>query len=148
MLMNQPFFMTRKNNPNNKFRLKAYSMTEILIVLCIIGILILMVLPNQTSVISQAKSIEAQSMLNHVYSLQKSHFYRYSRYSSSFDELGFEPSLTIEEGGQAVYKIEVIEASTNTFKARATALSDFDGDGIFNVWEIDQNKVLEEVVKD
>jgi len=146
--MNQPFFMTRKNNPNNKFRLKAYSMTEILIVLCIIGILILMVLPNQTSVISQAKSIEAQSMLNHVYSLQKSHFYRYSRYSSSFDELGFEPSLTIEEGGQAVYKIEVIEASTNTFKARATALSDFDGDGIFNVWEIDQNKVLEEVVKD
>tara|TARA_R110002072_G_scaffold287464_4_gene453151 strand:+ start:23878 stop:24300 length:423 start_codon:yes stop_codon:yes gene_type:complete len=132
----------------NKFRLKAYSMTEILIVLCIIGILILMVLPNQTSVISQAKSIEAQSMLNHVYALQKSHFYRFSRYSSSFDELGFEPTLTIQEGGQAVYKIEVIDASTNTFKARATALSDFDGDGVFNVWEIDQNKVLKEVVKD
>lgn len=123
-------------------------MTEILIVLCIIGILILMVLPNQTSVISQAKSIEAQSMLNHVYALQKSHFYRYSRYTTSFDELGFEHSLTIEEGGQAVYKIEIIEASTNSFMARATALADFDGDGIFNVWEVDQNKVLTEVVKD
>ena len=115
---------------------KAYSMTEILIVLCIIGILIMLVLPNQTSVISQAKAIEAQSMLNHLYALEKSHFYRYSRYSSSFEELGFEPSLTIDKGGQAVYNIEILESSTNGFKARATALSDFDGDGTFNVWEV------------
>lgn len=130
------------------FRLPAYSMTEILIVLCIIGILILMVLPNQTSVISQAKAIEAQSMLNHVYALEKSHFYRYSRYTSNFEELGFEQSLTITSGGQAVYNIEIIEAGTNNFKARATALSDFDGDGTFNVWEIDEDKLLKEVTKD
>ncbi|MBX2828091.1 MAG: type II secretion system GspH family protein [Flavobacteriaceae bacterium] len=123
-------------------------MTEILIVLCIIGILILMVLPNQTSVISQAKAIEAQTMLNHVYALEKSHFYRYSRYTSDFSELGFEPSLTIDNGGQAVYKIEIMESGTNSFKARATALSDFDGDGTFNVWEIDHNKGLKEVTKD
>lgn len=123
-------------------------MTEILIVLCIIGILILMVLPNQTSVISQAKAIEAQTMLNHLYALEKSHFYRFSRYTSDFDELGFEPSLGIDKGGQAVYFIEVIEAGTNNFKARATALSDFDGDGSFNVWEIDENKLLKEITKD
>ena len=78
----------------------AYSMTEILIVLCIIGILLLMVLPNQTSVISQAKSIEAQSMLNHVYGLEKNHFYRHSKYTSDFGALGFEPSLSIDQGGQ------------------------------------------------
>jgi len=127
---------------------KAYSMTEILIVLCIIGILILMVLPNQTSVISQAKAIEAQSMLNHLYALEKSHFYRYSKYTTNFDDLGFEPSLTINDGGQAVYTIEITEAGTNSFKATATALSDFDGDGTFNVWEIDENKQLKEVTKD
>tara|TARA_Y100000815_G_scaffold275744_1_gene316734 strand:- start:64429 stop:64755 length:327 start_codon:yes stop_codon:yes gene_type:complete len=108
----------------------------------------MLVLPNQTSVISQAKAIEAQSMLNHLYALEKSHFYRYSRYSSSFEELGFEPSLTIDKGGQAVYNIEILESSTNGFKARATALSDFDGDGTFNVWEVDENKVLKEVTKD
>lgn len=135
-------------NPKNRFYLPGYSMTEILIVLCIIGILILMVLPNQTSVISQAKAIEAQTMLNHLYSLQKSHFYRNSRYSTSFDELGFEPAIGIDKGGQAVYNIEIIEAGMNNFKARATALSDFDGDGIFNVWEIDENKLLKEVTKD
>ena len=127
---------------------KAYSMTEILIVLCIIGILILMVLPNQASVISQAKAIEAQTMLNQVYALEKSHFYRFSRYTSDFQELGFEPRNTIDQGGQAVYRIEILEAGTNTFKARATALSDFDGDGTFNVWEVDQNKLLKEVTKD
>ncbi|MDR6299402.1 type IV pilin protein [Mesonia maritima] len=137
-----------KNRKLRKLYLKAYSMTEILVVLCIIGILILMVLPNQTSVISQAKAIEAQTMLNHLHALQKSHFYRYSKYTSSFEDLGFEPALTIEEGGQAVYRIEIIEAETNSFKAKATALSDFDGDGIFNVWEIDENKLLKEVVKD
>ena len=127
---------------------KAYSMTEILIVLCIIGILLLMVLPSQTSVITQAKSIEAQSMLNHVYGLQKSYFYRHSKYSSDFNELGFEPALTIDQGGQAVYRIQIIEASTNSFKASATSLSDFDDDGNFNTWQIDEKKLLKETVKD
>lgn len=126
----------------------AYSMTEILIVLCIIGILLLMVLPNQTSVISQAKSIEAQSMLNHLYGLEKNHFYRHSKYTSDFDALGFEPTLSIDQGGQGVYKISITEASTNSFKATATALSDFDGDGNFNTWQIDENKNLQEIVKD
>jgi len=128
--------------------LPAYSMTEILIVLCIIGILILMVLPNQTAVIGQAKAIEAQSMLNQVHALQKSHFYRYSKYSSDFEAIGFLHDATINEGGQAVYQISIVEASTNSFKAQAVALSDFDGDGVFNTWEIDQNKKLIETVKD
>ncbi|WP_298487857.1 type II secretion system protein [uncultured Maribacter sp.] len=133
---------------SKKAMLKAYSMSELLIVLCIIGILILLVLPNQTSVISQAKAIEAQSMLNHLYGLEKSHFYRYSKYTNDFEALGFEQAATINEGGQAVYRIEVTEASANSFKARAISLSDFDGDGNFNTWEIDQNKLLIETVKD
>lgn len=127
---------------------KAYSMTEILIVLCIIGIILLMVLPNQTSVISQAKAIEAQAMLNQVYGLQKSYFYRYSKYSGSMEELGFEQELTVDEGGQAVYRIEIVESSNNSFVARATSVSDLDGDGNFNTWEIDAKKVLTEVVKE
>ncbi|WP_298892431.1 type II secretion system protein [uncultured Psychroserpens sp.] len=128
--------------------LKAYSMTEILGVLCIIGILIYLVVPNQTSVVVSAKSIEAQNMLSMVHGLQKSHFYRYSKYTQDFDELGFEQALTIDKGGQAVYKIEVIESSMNTFKATATSLQDFDGDGNYNTWQIDQDRMLKEIVKD
>ena len=131
-----------------KMYLKAYSLSEILIVLCIIGILIYLVVPNQTSVVTSAKSIEAQNMLSMIHGLEKSHFYRYSKYTADLDELGFEPALTIDKGGQAVYKIEVIEASHNSFKARATAMQDFDGDGNYNTWEIDHDRLLKEVQKD
>ena len=131
-----------------KGHLKAYSMSEILMVLCIIGILIYLVLPNQTSVVTSAKSIEAQNMLSMVHGLEKSHFYRHSKYTVDFNELGFEEALTIDKGGQAVYKIEVVEASLNTFKATATALQDFDGDGVYNTWQIDQDRILKETIKD
>lgn len=142
--MKQQVFKTN----NKKWHLKAYSMSEILIVLCIIGILIYLVVPNQTSVVTSAKSIEAQNMLSMIHGLQKSHFFRHSRYTSDFNELGFEEALTIDKGGQAVYKIEITEASLNSFKATATALQDFDGDGVYNTWEIDQDRKLKEIVKD
>lgn len=136
------------NKTSPRFYVKAYSLTEILIVLCIIGILLLMVLPNQTSVISQAKAIEAQAMLNQVYGLEKSHFYRFSKYSNNLEEIGFEQEQTVEDGGQAVYRIEIIEASNNSFLARATSVSDLDGDGSYNTWEINDKKILKEVVKE
>ena len=107
-----------------------------------------MVLPNQTAVIGQAKAIEAQAMLNQVYGLEKSYFYKRSKYSNNFDELGFVQEKTVDEGGQAVYKVEIIEASTDSFSARATAVSDLDGDGSFNTWEIDSKKILTEVTKE
>ncbi|PHS07174.1 MAG: prepilin-type cleavage/methylation domain-containing protein [Kordia sp.] len=137
-----------KSKGQQKQYLKAYSLTEILIVLAIIGILLMMVLPDQTSVVAQAKSIEAQKMLNHLYGLQKSYNYRFSKYSSSFEELGFEKELTINEGGQAVFKIEITDASVNSFKARAVSVKDYDDDGNFNTWEIDHRKILIETVKD
>lgn len=133
---------------DQKQYLKAYSLTEILIVLCIIAILLMMVLPNQTSVVAQARSIEAQNMLNHLYGLEKSHHFRYTKYSDDFEALGFEPQLTVDQGGQAVYRIEITEATVNTFKATATSVSDFDGDGNFNTWEIDHRKILVETIKD
>jgi len=141
-------FMKKRIQRNKNAYVKAYSLTEILIVLCIIGILLLMVLPNQTSVISQAKAIEAQAMLNQVYGLEKSYFYRHSKYTASLEELGFEQEATVDEGGQAVYKIEITSASNDSFTARATAVSDLDGDGSFNTWEIDNKKMLNEVTKE
>ena len=66
--------MKIKKNTNKKAYVKAYSMSELVIVLCIIGILLLLVLPNQTAVVAQAKAIEAQSMLNQLHGLEKSYF--------------------------------------------------------------------------
>ena len=93
-------------------------------------------------------AIEAQAMLNQVYGLEKSHFYRYSKYSNSLEEIGFEQEQTVEDGGQAVYRIEIVDATNNSFLARATSVSDLDGDGAYNTWEINDKKILKEVVKE
>ena len=134
--------------PKRNCYLNGYSLTEILIVLAIIGILLMMVLPNQTDVVAQARAIEAQKMLNQIQGLEESYNIRYSKYSTSLKDIGFTPTPTINEGGQAVYRIEIIEATVNSFKARATSVKDFDGDGNFNTWEIDHRKILVETIKD
>lgn len=136
-----------KNIKHNK-KIKAFSLTELLVVLVIIGILVLLALPVLMPLISKAKSTEAQIQLNHLYTLEKSYFYLRSKYSTSFDEVGYEHAKLVTDGGNANYKIEIVDASTNTFKGKATAIVDFDGDGIFNTWEIDQDQQLVEVTKD
>lgn len=129
-------------------KVKAYTLSELLVVLVIIGILILIALPNLMPLISRAKSTEAKMQLTHLQNLEKNYFYTYSKYSIDFNEIGFEHEKLVNEGGNANYRIEILEASMTGFKARGTAIADFDGDGAFNVWEIDQDKKLVEVTKD
>ena len=131
-----------------QLRLKAFTLSELLVVLVIVGILILLALPNLMPLISKAKSTEAQLQLEHLYTLEKNYFYMYSKYSSSFDDIGFEHEKLITNGGNANYRIEIIEATTSGFKAKAIAVVDFDGDRTYNEWEIDQEKKLREVTKD
>lgn len=129
-------------------QLKAFSLPELLVVLVIIGILVLIALPNLMPLISRAKSTEAQQQLTFLHSLEKSNFYSHSKYSLSLDEIGFEQSKLVTDGGSANYRIEVVEVTENGFTATATSVVDFDGDGVFNVWEINQDKQLRETVKD
>jgi type IV pilus assembly protein PilE len=129
-------------------KLKAFTLTELLVVLVIIGILVLLALPSLMPLISRAKSTEAQLQLEHLYTLEKTYFYLHSKYSSEFNEIGFEQSKLATQDGNANYKIEVMDATNKGFKATATAVVDFDGDGVFNVWEVDQDKKLKEVTPD
>ena len=131
-----------------KIRLPGFTLIELLVVLVIIGILILLALPNLMPLISSAKSTEAKLQLEHLYTLEKTYFYMHSKYSESFTEIGFEQVKLTTDNGSANYKIEIIQAKNNAFKAVATAVVDFDGDGVFNVWEIDQEKNLKEVTSD
>ena len=97
--------------------LRAFSLTELLVVLVIIGILVLVAMPNLMPLISRAKATEAQQQLTFLHSLEKSYFYTYSRYSSDLEELGFEQTALVTDGGNANYRIEVVEAGENGFKA-------------------------------
>lgn len=129
-------------------KLKAFTLTELLVVLCIVGILILLALPNLMPLISKTKALEAQLQLEMVHKLEKSYFYLHSKYSEDLSDIDFEQIKLVTEDGAANYQIEIIEATTNSFTARATAVVDFDGDDIFNVWEIDQDKKLKQITKD
>ncbi len=131
-------------------KLKAYTLTEILVVLVIIGILVLLALPNLMPLITKAKSTEAKIQLAHVQELEKNYFYEHSKYSKDLTEIGFiqEPLSTDNKDGRANYRIDITNATNTTFTATATAVVDFNGNGTFNVWQIDQDKTLKEVTPD
>lgn len=136
--------MKRKNIK----KINAFSLAEILIVLAIMGILLMLVIPNQTGIATRAKSMEAQQELRMLQTMQQGYFLQYSKYSSDFKELNYIPHKTIQEGGTALYKISITEAGANGFKARAEALQDFNGDGKMNIWEIDQENQPKETQAD
>lgn len=129
-------------------KLPAYNLQEVLVVLVIIGILLLIALPNLMPLISKAKSVEAQTQLKALSNSQTTYRYMYSKYANDMSDLDFEAPKTVKENGTANYSYEVLAADNNSFKARATAITDFDGDGTFNVWEIDQNGAPKQIVKD
>jgi type IV pilus assembly protein PilE len=85
-----------------------------------------------------------------VQTLEKNYFYEHSKYSKDLTEIGFiqERLTTDSKDGRANYRIEITNASNTAFTARATAVVDFNGNGTFNVWEIDQDKTLKEVTAD
>ncbi|SDT67389.1 type II secretion system protein G (GspG) [Mucilaginibacter mallensis] len=134
--------------PNRK--VKAYTLTEILVVLIIIGILVLLALPNLLPIVTKAKTVEAKLQLTHVQELEKNYFYEHSKYTKDLGDIGFiqEPLSTDNKDARANYRIEITDATNTTFTAKATAVVDFNGNGVFNVWEINQDKTLTETTKD
>jgi len=126
----------------------GFSITELLVVLVIIGVLVLLALPRLMPVVTKAKTTEAKLNLKQVYMLQKSFKYENDKYSSDLNQIGFEQEKLVSEGGPARYKIEIIEAELNSFRATATSIVDFDNDGTFNVWEVNQNGQIKEVTPD
>ncbi len=131
-----------------KKKCPAFNLQELLVVLVIIGILLLLALPKLMPLISKTKSIEAQTQLKHLQTLQRQHFFIHSKYSLEFQELGFEAPITVAENGSANYVYEIVLATNTEFKATATSITDFDGDGVYNIWQVDQNLKLVEITKD
>jgi len=117
-------------------------------VLAIIGILLLLAVPQFSKVVSRTKSQEAQLQLKNISNMQTQYQFLNSQYSMDFEAIDVEPPLTIKQGGTANYQYEIIQADNAGFKARAEAIVDFDGDGVFNVWEIDEKGRPTEIVKD
>ena len=132
----------------NELRLKAFTLTELMVVLVIIGILMLIALPIFDDLFGDTYAIEAQNQLKYLQSRQQTFYQKNFRYSEDFNEIGFTPPKTLHESGDARYTYEMAQASNGSFIARATAIADFDNDGSINVWEINQEGQLKEVIPD
>jgi type IV pilus assembly protein PilE len=129
-------------------KIPAFTLMELLMVLGAIAILTLLVVTNYSPVISKAKSVEAQQQLEFIHTLEKTYFYIHSKYSTNFIDIGYDQAKLVTDGGSANYKIEITDAGTTGFKAKATAVVDFDADGNFNSWEVDQDKSIKEILPD
>ncbi len=126
----------------------GFSLTELLVVIVIIGVLASLAIPKFLSVITRAKSTEAKLMLKQIYNLQQSYYLEKDVYSQNMTVLGFQVEKLVTEGGPARYKIEIPAASATEFIASATAVVDFDKDGVFNKWSINHEGLLKEEVPD
>ena len=125
------------------------TLTELLVVLAILGILLLLAFPALKPLFAKTYALEAKTNLRHLAQLQKIYFLEHSRYCTEFGPLGFEHApLVNQENGTAHYRVEILRADAEGFQARALSVTDFDGDGVFNVWEVDQGGIPGEVVGD
>lgn len=117
---------------------EGYTLTELMIVLVVIGVLTLIALPRFMGVATRAKMTEAQTQLKHLHMLQQAHVYERDVYGATLAGIGFEQSALVTENGNARYTIAVERADASGYTATATAVVDFDKDGTFNVWEVDE----------
>ncbi len=97
---------------------------------------------------TKAKTTEAKLMLKQVYTLEQSYKFEHDRYSQVVSEIGFEQDKLVSQGGQARYKIEIVSADENGFIAQATSTVDFNGNGTYNVWVVDETGAIKEKVAD
>lgn len=128
---------------------RAMTLTELLVVLAILGILLLLAFPALKPLISRTYAMEARQNLKHLANLEENYFLEHIRYTDELSKLGFQQAALItSENGTAHYQVEVLRAGPDGFLAKATAVTDFDGDGIYNVWEIDKGGQPREIMPD
>ena len=107
-------------SPSASHRLKAFTLTELLIALVIVGILVYLALPDYSQVVANAKATEAKLQLEHLYSLETTHYYERTTYTADLQELGFQQQKLVSAGGNANYQVEVVSASPNWWKETVT----------------------------
>ncbi len=127
---------------------EGFTLTELLVVIVIIGILVGLTVPRYLNTTTRAKATEAKLMLREVYNLEKAYYLENDVYANTLEAIGFEQEQLKTEGGNARYKIEISAVSDTGFVITATSVIDFDKDGTFNVWSIDQRNNLKQVVAD
>ena len=136
----------------------GFSLTELMIVVAIIGILATIAIPNFLRYQAKAKQTEAKNNLVAIHTGEIAYFAENNGYIDDFNAIGFGVS-----GSSQRYYYEIGKANLGTLppgctassldKVNATnfvaaAIGNIDGDATCDVWTIDQDKVLTNVTND
>jgi type IV pilus assembly protein PilA len=137
---------------------KGFSLTELMIVVAIIGILATIAIPNFLRYQAKAKQTEAKSNLVALHTAQIAYFAENNGYIDDFNSIGFGVS-----GSSQRYFYKLGNASLGTLPPGCTdpnadnvsalaftavAVGNIDGDATCDVWTINEQKVLTNVTND
>jgi len=140
-----------KINKTFSKKVQSLTLTELLVVMVIIGILTFLALPRLMPLVTKARSKEAETNLKYIQSLQQTYKMEHAKYGATLEEIGFEiePSVIEDpENGTSYYEYSITSSSTSSFTATAKALIDFDDDGAYNLWQISEKGKSDEIVQD
>jgi type IV pilus assembly protein PilE len=102
--------------------MRGITLTELMIVVVIIGILATVAYPNYREFVARAKRTEAKSMLLQVASMQERFYLQNNSYTTNLTSLGFAttPNQVSDSGS---YRLTVTAAGPNDFTAQVVYLN-------------------------
>lgn len=137
---------------------QGFSLTELMIVVAIIGILAAIAIPKFMSFQARAKQSEAKANLVHIHTAEMAYFAENNGYIDDFNAIGFGVTGSSQryyyELGKAHIGTLPPGCSTSTLDYvtatgfKAVAIGNIDGDSACDVWTIDENKTLMNVTND
>ena len=137
---------------------RGFSLTELMIVVAIIGILAVIAIPNFMRYQAKAKQTEAKNNLVAIHTGEIAYFAEYNGYVDDFNAIGFSVTGTSQR-----YYYELGKASSGNLPPGCTAstldnvtssgflavaIANIDGDPTCDVWTIDDQKTLTNVIND
>ncbi len=122
-------------------------MKKILYTLSVIALISAAVLGLQYGKIEKLKE-EATKSLGKIYKLEIAYNEMFGHYTDNLYALVFIQDTLVTEGGKANYKVSLLEVTDSTFTATAVSVVDFDRDGQFNTWTVNETGAITEIVKD
>lgn len=96
----------------------------------------------------EKRDSEAPKALMEVYELETAYKAMFGHYTDNIYAIVFIQDTLVTDGGKANYLVSLDEATDSTFKATAVSVVDFDGDGLYSKWEVNEKGVLSELIAD
>ncbi|MCB1049823.1 MAG: prepilin-type N-terminal cleavage/methylation domain-containing protein [Acidobacteria bacterium] len=102
---------------------RAFTLTELLVVIILIGILAALAIPRFGKTTDRAMEVEATLALEKIYQLQNIYYLKNKRYAANVDDLGFEQEEVLDSNGngRARYLVSIESANDSGYRAVAKA---------------------------